>query len=84
MVPARRRVQRGQHAVEVDAARGGVVVGVAVDLEAGVGEQGAVVFPARVADQHLGVGVQPLQEVGADLQAAGAAKRLHGGDAARS
>ncbi|MDT4855803.1 hypothetical protein FQZ97_901720 [compost metagenome] len=76
------RVQGGQHAVEVDAALGGVVVGVALDREAGVGEQRAVVFPARVADQHGGVGVELLEEVGADLQAAGAADGLDGGHAA--
>jgi hypothetical protein len=56
---------------------------VGLDLEAGVGEQRAVVFPARVADQHLGRRVEALQEVGADLQAAGAAEGLHGGHAAR-
>ncbi len=78
----RRRGQLGDHRVERDAARGGVVVRVLLDGEAGVGEQGAVVLPARVADQHLGVGAQALEEIGAHLQAAGAAERLDGGDAA--
>ena len=36
MVPAGAALQRGQHGVEAHAARGGVVVGVGVDLEAGV------------------------------------------------
>src|SRR5690606_15654685 len=78
----RRGVQGREHAFEVDATLGGVVVRIGLHLEAGVGEQGAVVFPARVADQDLGGGVELLQEVGADLQAAGAADRLHGGHAA--
>jgi len=74
-----RRVQRGQHAGHVDAPCSGVVVGVGLHREARVGEQRAVVFPGGVADQHLGAGVQALEKVGADLQAAGAAQGLHGG-----
>src|SRR5205085_10824478 len=73
--------ERVHHAVEVNALAGGVVVRVVVDLEAGALEQRAVVLPARVADQHVRVGVQALQEIGAHLQAARAADRLHGGDA---
>lgn len=38
--------------------------------------------PARVGDQHLGSGADLLEEVGADLQAAGAADGLHRGHAA--
>ena len=75
-------LQVGQHAVEVQAARGGVVVAVGAHLEAGLREQRAVVLPARVADQHLGVGAELLQKVGADLQPARAAQRLHRGHAA--
>ena len=78
----RRGGQLGDHRVEGDAAGGRVVVRVLLDGEAGVGEQRAVVLPARVADQHLGVGMQALEEIGADLQAAGAAQGLDGGDAA--
>jgi hypothetical protein len=77
-----RRVQRSQHAVEVDAAGGRVVVGVGLDHETGRGEQRAVVFPAGVADHDLGVGRQLLEEVSADLQAAGAANALGGDHAA--
>jgi hypothetical protein len=78
----RGHVQRGQHAVEVDPAARRDVVRIGLDGEAGVGEQRAVVLPARVADQHLGAGVQAAQEVRAELEAAGAAECLHGGDAA--
>jgi hypothetical protein len=39
-------------------------------------------LPARVADQHLRLRVQALEEIGPDLQAARAAEGLHGGDAA--
>ena len=75
-------LQAGEHAVEVDATFFSVVVGIAADFETGVGEQGAVVFPARIRDEHLGIRAELLQEVGADLQAAGAANGLHGGHAA--
>jgi len=77
-----RGLQRRQHVGHAHASRGGVVVGIGLDGEAGVGEQRAVVLPAGVADQHLGAGLDPLQEVGADLQATGAAQGLHGGHAA--
>ena len=76
------RVQVGQHAFEVDAALGRVVVGVAANFKTGVHEDGAVVFPARVGDQDLGVGCDFLEEVGADLEAARAANGLHGRHAA--
>ena len=55
---------------------------IGADGEAGGAEQRAVVFPARVGNQDRGVRVDLLQEVGADLQAAGAADGLHGGDTA--
>jgi hypothetical protein len=77
-----RGLQCGQHARCVHAAFVGVVVGVGVDGEAGIGEQGAVVLPARVTDEHLGVRVQALQKVGANFQSAGAAQTLHCGHAA--
>ena len=74
--------QIGQHAGKVQVASLGVVVAVGLDFETGIGEQGAVVLPARVADQHLGIGVQVFQKIGANLQAAGAAQGLDGGNAA--
>ena len=77
------RVQVGQHAGKIDTALGGVVVAVALHGEAGVGEKGAVVFPARVRNQHLGVGVEAFQEVGANFQTAGATNALNRGHAAR-
>jgi hypothetical protein len=42
-----------------------------------------VVFPARVGNQHLGGGIELLEEVSADFQATGAANALHGGHTAR-
>jgi hypothetical protein len=78
----RHRRQRRLHAGEIDAARGGIVVGVVLDREAGRFEQGAVVFPARVADVDLGLGQQALQVVGADLERAGAAQAFAGDGAA--
>ena len=76
------RVQVGQHAFEIDAALGRVVVGVGADFKTGVHEDGAVVFPAGVGNQHFGVGRDLFQEVSADFQAACAADGLHGGHAA--
>ncbi len=78
----RGRLQAGEHAVEVHAALGGVVVGVRADLETGLREQRAVVLPARVADQHLRGRVQAFEEVGANLEATRAAEGLHRGHAA--
>ncbi|MNX99130.1 hypothetical protein D3C86_1315630 [compost metagenome] len=71
-----------QHGVELQAARGGVVVRVRIHLEAGALEDHAVVLPARVADPHLRGGEVALQEVGTHAQRAGAAQRLQRGDAA--
>ena len=71
-----------QHAVKVHPALGRVVVGVGINFKTGVLEDGAVVFPAGVRDQHLGIGVELVQKVGTDFQAAGAANGLHGGHAA--
>src|SRR5690606_25386448 len=53
-----------------------------VDLEAGALEQGAVVFPAWIADVNLGLGQQLLQEVSTDFQRTGTAQGLHGQGAA--
>ena len=78
----RRGLQGGQHAVEVQAAGGGVVVGIGADFETGAFEQRAMVFPAGIADQDLGGRQQLAQEVGADLERAGAAQGLGGQDAA--
>ena len=79
----RSRLDAGQHAFKVDAALGRVVVRIGLYLKARVGEQGAVIFPTRVADHHLGIRVQAFEEVGADLQAAGAANGLDGGHTGR-
>ncbi len=79
----RRRVQVSQHAVEVDAAQGWVVIAVVFDHKTGVGEQGAVVLPAWVADQDLGIGVEAFQKIRAQLEPAGASNGLHRGHAAR-
>src|SRR5690606_18232020 len=78
----RRGLQRGQHAREVQAMSGRVVVGIRIDREARAFEQRPVVLPAGVADQHSGLRQQLAQEVGADLQGTGAAQRLGGQDAA--
>lgn len=72
-------LQAGHHASEVHATRGGIVVRIILDHETSGFEQGAMVFPGRVADIDFGVRVQALQVVGADLQGAGAAQGL-GGD----
>ncbi|MNN24244.1 hypothetical protein D3C81_1376700 [compost metagenome] len=75
----RQGAQVGEHAGQVDALGGGVVVAVVLHREAGGLEQRAVVFPARVADGNHGIGQQALEEVGTGLQCAGAAEGL-GGD----
>ncbi len=72
------RLERLHHAGEIQAVAGSIVVGIVDHGETGCLEQGAVVFPARVADGDLGIRVQALEEVGADLQRAGAAKCLGG------
>ena len=79
----RSRVQAGQHAFEVDAAFDRVVISVVLDFKTGVHEDGAVVFPTGVGNQHFGFGADFFQEVGTDFQAARAANGLHGGHAAR-
>ena len=78
-----RSIQGSQHAVKVHATQApigaGIKVGIGFDHKTGIGEQGAVVFPTRVADQHFGTGVELLQEVGTDFEATRAAHGLHGG-----
>src|SRR5919206_500419 len=39
------------------------------------------VLPARIADPDFGIRAHALQKIRADLEAPGAAKRLHGDDA---
>ncbi len=75
----RHLAQRVDHRVEAQAAGGVVIVGIAVDLEAGALEHHAMVVPARIADPHLRLGKIALQEVGADAQRARAAQRLDRG-----
>ena len=74
-----RGLERGQHAVKIDTALGGVVIRIAVNSKARAGEDGAVVFPARVADEYGGIGADFFQKIGADFQATRAAYGLHGG-----
>ncbi len=74
----RQALQRGEHAVEIEPARCGVVVRIGVDREAGAFEQRAMVLPAGIADPDLRAGREAAQEIGADLEAAGAAQCLHG------
>ncbi|MNP24575.1 hypothetical protein D3C76_1173450 [compost metagenome] len=78
----RQGVQVFEHASAVDIMARRVVVAVVLYREAGGLEQGAVVFPARVADGHYGIGRQALEEVGADLQGAGTTDSLHSHDTA--
>ena len=71
-------MEAGQHGFKVHAAFVGVVISVVLNRKACVGEQGAVVFPAGVGYQNLGVGVQTLQEISPDFQTAGTANALDG------
>jgi hypothetical protein len=74
----RGRRQVGEHALDVDTVDLGVEVAVGLDGEAGPGEQGLVILPGRVRDQHLCARVELPQEVGPDLERTGAAERLDG------
>ncbi|CFN66877.1 Uncharacterised protein [Bordetella pertussis] len=78
----RQAAHRGQHLVKAQAAAGVVVIGICVHREAGALENGAMVFPARVADPDFRLGKIALEEIGAHFQRARPAQRLHGGDAA--
>ena len=77
-----RCIEAGQHAVKIHAAFFGIVIGIGIDLETGVGEQSAVVFPAGIRNQYFGVGADFFQEVGTNFEAACATDALHGGHAA--
>ena len=64
------------HRGEIHAAAGRLIIRIVFHLEASRLEQRAVIFPGRIADIDLGGRIQPLKEVGADLQRAGAAQGL--------
>ena len=66
-----------EHAFEIQAMRCCVVVGVVHDFEARAFKQGAVVFPARVADRNLGIWHKLLNKVCTDFECTGAAQSLH-------
>ena len=68
-----------KHASTVHAVALRVVITVVMHREPGSLKQGAMVFPARVADRDHGVGQQVLEEVGTGFQCARAADGL-GGD----
>ena len=73
-------LEGGTHAGEIEPVGVRVVVRIALHGKARGLEELAVVFPARLADPDRRVGVDALQEVGADPQPAGAAQRLNGHD----
>ncbi len=77
-------VQRSQHPFKVDATQAAVGAGIKVGIgfygEACIAEQGTVVFPAGVRNQHFGVGSDFFQEICTNFQAACTANGLHGGD----
>ncbi len=79
----RQVVQVFEHAGTVHVVGGSVVVAIVLHRKACGFEQRAMVFPARIADGDDGIGQQLLEEVGTDLQCAGAADRLGGQHAAR-
>mmetsp|Transcript_128273 Transcript_128273/g.251272 ORF Transcript_128273/g.251272 Transcript_128273/m.251272 type:complete len:451 (-) Transcript_128273:18-1370(-) len=77
-------LQRLVHAIEVEATRLRVVIGVGLHLQAGLLEDGVVVAPGRVRDPD-GVRLraeEALDELARHPQGAGARQRLHRGDAA--
>ena len=76
-------MEGGKHSSKIHTALGCIVVGVAFYNETGLLEQGTMVFPAGVGNQHFGVGGDFLQKVCADFQAARAANALHRGHTAR-
>ena len=71
----------GDHAVDVEAPGRGVVVPIGADIETGAREDRAMVLPRGVGDQDRGSRGQGGNEIGPDLQRAGAAEALHRGDA---
>jgi len=72
-----KRVERASHAGKVEAVRARIVVGIVAHREPGGFEELPVVLPARLADPDFRIRADALEEIGADLQAAGAANRLH-------
>ncbi|MNC86601.1 hypothetical protein D3C83_22730 [compost metagenome] len=75
-------VKRTDHALEIDAVRGRVVIGIAIDRISRVFEKRAVILPTRIADPELGAGIDPAQQVGAQFKPPGTAQGLDRHDAA--
>ena len=71
-------VEAGQHIVETQTMRSGIVVRIGVHFEAGEFQQCAMIFPAGIADPRFGAGIQAPQIIRADFESAGAAECLHG------
>jgi hypothetical protein len=76
-VAGRNTRQIGTHRGVVQPACRRIVVAIGIDLETCPVEQRAMVVPGRVADPDLGLGCEPAQEIGAELESTGAAERLH-------
>ena len=72
--------QRSQHLWEVHPQGLGIVVGVSFNRKTSLCEQGSVVFPTGVADQHFGLGVEAFEKICANLEPACATQALHRGD----
>ena len=79
----RQAAQAVDHGIELHAASGRIVVGVVMHLDAGSLEHRLVVVPGGIADPHLGGREVALEQIGANLQRAGAADGLDGGDTSR-
>ncbi len=75
-VPLRQLFQRVHHRAEVHAARGIVVIRIALELDARAGEQRNVVRPRRRADVNRRIGIGVVNQLGADAQRAAAARGL--------
>ena len=75
--------QVSQHAIKVNTPRAGVVVAVVFNHKSSAAEEGTVVFPAGIGDQHIGTGTEFFQEICPDFQATRAANGLHRGDSTR-
>ena len=72
----RQGAQRGQHVVEAQATRCGVVIRVGVDGEASAFEHGTVVVPGRVTHPKLAVREPAPDEIRPHFQTTGRAHRL--------
>src|SRR5690606_2736181 len=70
------RTQGADHALVVEPAGCGIVIRVGFYRKACAFKQSAVVFPAWVADDDFGVGLEPFEEIGADFKGACTAQRL--------